>query len=140
MFAGLVTLFRGDNLKTTVVTVVACVVGLLLLGSVAYAGYSWHARGEEDRLKAVQDAMRKVFDAEKADLIKVYRRADEIDKSLTDFKKSMAETAGQQVNEMKNLRKQFKEVYEAVLPPEGIKQWERSRDMYNEAARRRSPQ
>ena len=140
MWLGLVGLFKGDNLKSTLITIAALLLGFALLGSVAYAGYAWHARGEEKRTADLKEAMREVFDKEKADLLATYKRADDIDRTLTEMKTSLAANFGEQKSDIGKLRKQFKEVYDVVIPPEGVEQWERSRDMYNKAARQRSSQ
>lgn len=140
MFVGLAALFKGDNLRPTLIAIAAIFVALGLFGSVAYAGYSWAKSGEEKRMDAVKEAMREVFDQEKQDLINTYRRADDINAAVAEIKQTIAKSAGQQTSAIDKLRGQFKEVYEILIPPEGVEQWEKAREMYNAAARRRSPQ
>lgn len=128
-------LFAKDKIKTTILIIVVAVVVLLILSSVAYASYSWAKRGEAERIEDVKTAMREQFDKERENLIKTYQRSDEYDRRLTEIKTAIEKQGGEIGGKLSLLRRQYKDIYDIMIPKEGVEQWEASRNLYNSAAR-----
>ena len=135
MWIWILSLFKGKDWKTTAIVAASAVLALLLFGSVAYASYSFAKRGEQERIEDVKKAMTEQFDKERQTLISTLQRSDSIDRSLNDMRAVMERQQGEISGKLEGIRKQYRDIYEIILPKEGIDQWEASRNVYNSSAR-----
>jgi len=136
MWTAIKTFFGGtDGIRNLILVVVGGLLILAVFGSVAYASYSYARRNVDKEISAVQTAMTAQFNLERQNLIQTYQRSDQVAAELAALRGQLAKQNGQITGSLATLRKQYKDIYEVLIPEQGVQQWDAARNMYNAAAR-----
>jgi len=141
MLTAIKAFFAGTSgVRNLILAVLAGLIILAVFGSVAYASYSFAQRNKQKELDELKTAMHEQFDKERQNLIETYQRSDKIAAELSALRGAITKQGGEIAVSLSTLRKQYKEIYEVLIPEEGVQQWEAARQLYNSAARPAPPQ